>query len=424
MNVNLKLTDKWKPFFLERRRFKVAYGGRGGGKSVTIAQILLTLGFMHQLTILCSRIVQRSIKDSVYQVLVEEAEKLGLSEFYSTTQTEIRGANGTRFMFYGLHDMPSIKSMSGINICWIEEADSLTESKMTVLAPTIRGTSSIYGDPEIWLSFNPQGEDDYVYEEFCTEDRDDTIAINVNYRDNPWFPDVLRMDMERMKRTNPSMYEHVWKGRSLGTTEGHIYRKFIQPNQIIDHISVDAQYPVDTYWDIGVSDDTAIWFVQKIAGQHRFVHSHASSGEGMKYYADYLKKWGDDNRISYAKHYAPHDAGNRKLGYEAESTQDIALKLGIDFEIVPRSDVQAGIDKTRGILPNCVFSKSSCSDGIKALRAYRREFDENKNVYRSNPLHDWSSHYADAFRYFAMSQRDAKISNLNMKPMAGGRIWK
>lgn len=189
-------------------RYKVYYGGRGGGKSWQFARALILLGYDRKLRILCTREIQHSISDSVHKLLKEQIDALGLNYFYAITRDSIKGANGTEFIFKGLHaNNQEIKSTEGVDICWIEEAMSVSEDSWAVLIPTIRKEGS-----EIWVTFNPDSEKDPVYQRFLVNGASDAYIRKINYDENPHFPEVLRKEMEWLKSRDYQAYLHIWEG--------------------------------------------------------------------------------------------------------------------------------------------------------------------------------------------------------------------
>ena len=178
------------------------------GKSWACARHLLGFGFAKPVRILCAREIQRSINDSVQKLLCEQAAAMGLDKFYTATRDAIRGANGTEFLFKGLRANPQeIKSMEGIDYCWIEEAQAVSAESWDVLIPTIRKEVS-----EIWVTFNPLDENDPTYQRFVVSPPDNAIVRKVNYDENPYFPDVLRQEMEWLKSRDYESYLHIWEG--------------------------------------------------------------------------------------------------------------------------------------------------------------------------------------------------------------------
>lgn len=162
----------------------------------------------------------------------------------------------------------------------------------------------------------------------------------------------------------------------------------------------DPAYPVHTSWDLGIGDDTAIWFIQHIGREYRAIDYYASSGVGLPHYADVLSAKG----YSYGTHYAPHDIEARELG-TGKSRKATAATLGINFKTVPQHRVDDGIDAVRNLLPAFWFDREKTGEGVKCLRMYQREWNDKMGVFRAAPRHDWASHGADALRTFAMGHR-------------------
>lgn len=398
MKVKFKITKKFKPF-MKPTRYKVAYGGRGSGKSWTIAQILIKKAWEKPVRILCAREIQRSIQDSVLQLLGDTIERMGLSDYFDVQRTQILGTNGSRFIFEGMRaNITKIKSMEGIDVVWVEEAESVTYTSWETLIPTIRKDGS-----EIWISFNPQDEMDNTYDRFVLNPPNESYVVKVNYNDNPWFPKELEAERLQLKEKNEDLYNHVWEGDVLSNRDGAYFAKFIDDSQILD-FPLEPGIPVDTYWDLGMADATAIWFVQRIGTEVRVVHSYENQGEGLQFYVNYIHDWRNKNQVVMGQHYAPHDIAVRELG-TGVSRLESARKMGINFRVAPKLSIEDGIHAVRQILPKCYFHKTSCKEGLQALKRYRKEFDEKRGVYKTQPLHDWSSHFADAFRYFAVSYR-------------------
>lgn len=208
--VPLQLPVKLLPI-LEPRRFKVLYGGRGGAKSHTVAQVLLMLSMRRRLRILCVREVQKSLKESSMQVLKDYIERLGIAAYFEILKTEIRcRLTGSTFGFSGLkdHTADSIKSWEGADIVWVEEAHSVTAHSWGILIPTIRKAGS-----EIWATFNPDQETDYVYDRFVKHTDADAWVCLVNWRDNPWFGPEMDTERRKLKALNDDLYKHVWEGK-------------------------------------------------------------------------------------------------------------------------------------------------------------------------------------------------------------------
>jgi phage terminase large subunit len=201
-------------------RYRIFYGGRGSAKSWQIARALLVHGMRRPLRILCAREYQSSMRQSVYRVLVDMVKRLGFGGFYHSTKTGIVGKNGTEFIFAGLRrDIEQVKSTEGIDICWIEEAQSVSDDSWQTLIPTIRAPGS-----EIWASFNPAEATDATYQRFVLKPPKDGRAIvrKVTWRDNPWLPDVLRAEREELLETDPEAEAHVWEGEPWSRSESQV----------------------------------------------------------------------------------------------------------------------------------------------------------------------------------------------------------
>lgn len=200
------------PFFVMGTgvRYRVVYGGRGSVKSWTIARVLLLYGCQRKLLIVCAREFQKSIRESVHRLLSSQIQRLHLTDEYDVRETKIVNRHtGTEFIFVGLHhNLESIKSMEGIDIVWVEEAETVSEESWRVLDPTVRRDGS-----EIWVSFNPRTEEDPTWKRFVVDPMPGTVACQVTWKDNLWLPEVLRIQAEWMREHDPEGYAHIWEGK-------------------------------------------------------------------------------------------------------------------------------------------------------------------------------------------------------------------
>ena len=204
----------------EPHRYKVFYGGRGSGKSWAVARALIAISDFCKVRVLCCREIQNSIRDSSYQVLKDMAERMGLADRFWFKEAEIEHlATGSKFIFSGLlRNENSIRSKEGIDICWVEEASSVSQKSWDVLTPTIRKPGS-----ELWLTFNPLTVDDPT-NVFLENPPPNALVRKVNYADNPFFPEVLREQMEWDKKNDFEKFLHVWEGYPLTVSEAQIFR--------------------------------------------------------------------------------------------------------------------------------------------------------------------------------------------------------
>jgi len=381
----------------KKSRYKVAYGGRGGAKSWGIARALLILGAKNPLRILCAREFMTSMRDSVHKLLCDQIEALGLLGFYEITQASIRGKNGTEFAFACLkHTISNLKSFAGVDICWVEEARTISRFSWNVLIPTIRKESS-----EIWVSFNPELETDETYQRFVVKPPDDCIQIKVNWSDNPWFPETLKLEKDALKERDEEAYNQVWEGLCRQTVDGAIFAKEMQQAEKdgrITRVAYDATKPVHAVFDLGWSDSTAIWFLQFIGMETRLIRYIEDSQKTISFYMATMQTFG----YVYDTIWLPHDAENKTLAAAGRSIDDIVRAAGYKTNILPKVPIVDSINAARTIFPSCWFDREHAADGITCLRHYRYEVDPDTGQFSRSPLHDHYSHGADAFRYIAL----------------------
>lgn len=219
--TRIQIPDKMLPFITEQHRYKVGKGGRGSAKSWGVARSLLALGKLSRKRILCAREIQKSISDSSYKLLKDQIEILGMGDFYEVLKSEIRGANGTEFLFRGLGNMTaeSIKSFEGVDYAWVEEAHTVSDRSWELLIPTIRKDGS-----EIWVTYNPDEESDPVDVRFVQNAPPDCMVVTMNWNDNPWFPEVLRQEKDYLYSVDPDTAAHVWGGGYRKVSDAQILR--------------------------------------------------------------------------------------------------------------------------------------------------------------------------------------------------------
>jgi phage terminase large subunit len=400
-NVQAAIANAEFPIKLEglfkKSRYKVCLGGRGGAKSWGISRALLILGAKNPLRILCAREFMTSMRDSVHKLLCDQIEALGLSTFYEITQASIRGKNGTEFSFVGLkNNIANVKSYEGVSICWVEEAQSVSRLSWNVLIPTIRAEGS-----EIWVSFNPELETDETYQRFVVNPPEDCITMRVNWYDNPWFPDTLRMEKDALKQRDEEAYNQVWEGLCRQTVDGAIFAKEMQQAEKdgrITRVPYDATKPVHAVFDLGWSDSTAIWFLQFVGMETRLIRYLEGSQQTMSYYLATMQTFG----YVYDTIWLPHDAENKTLAAAGRSIDDIVRGAGYKTQILPRVPIVDSINAARTIFPTCWFDREHAADGITCLRHYRYDVDPDTKQFSRSPRHDHYSHGADAFRYIAL----------------------
>lgn len=400
MKPRIKIPAVFERIF-EPHRVKTLIGGRGSGKSETIGRKLLMDGIEEGQNIICAREFQNSIKESVHSMLSYLIEEMQIRREYDILTSEIRGHNGTQFSFVGLQrNIDSIRSMHNIKKFWVEEAHRLSQRSIDVIFPTVRAQNS-----ELYFSMNPELEEDPAYQSLVLNPPPDSLIIKANYYDNPFFPEVLRAEMEHMKETDYSKYLHIWEGQPLAAVAGAVFEKEmrkVQEEGRILHVPWDKAKPVDIFYDLGRGDKTAMWFFQQIGYEYRLLRYYENNREHFSHYTKYAK----DLPYVYGKHYLPHDAENENIAAEKTIKKQAIDAFGNNsVVIVARIPKKAlAIDAARGVFDKCYFDKELCADGLTCLRKYAYKVDEETGNVSREPEHDtpWS-HGADAFMAIGQS---------------------
>jgi hypothetical protein len=273
-------------------------------------------------------------------------------------------------------------------------------------------------NPMVWEYFKPILKENGGWAIFCYTPRGNNHGHTLfkMAKDNPnWFCQLLTIedtgvfsaeDMEEERREGMSeeLIQQEYYCSFSGSMPGAYYAKLLdvaEKENRIGKVPREPKLPVDTFWDLGIGDATAIWFVQQYAKEVRIIDYYEASGVGLEYYAKRLS----EKPYVYGRHYAPFDIEVNELG-SGKSRLETARSLGIRFQIVPKLSIEDGIEAARNLIPRCWFDESKCQLGIQALRNYHSEYDETKRVLKRSPVHDWSSHGADAWRYLAVGLRD------------------
>jgi phage terminase large subunit len=219
--IRATLLPKPRELLQSKAFIKILYGGRGGAKSYSIAQILVSKALASPIKILCVRETQNSIIDSSLGVIKTVINDMGLQDMFKDTKYTLKCLNGSEFLFRGMQQPHRIKSLENIAIAWVEEADSLSAESWGILLPTIRKE-----DAEIWVSFNPDTVDDFIYKEFILRDNDLVEKRHINYDDNPFLSDTLLRQIEYMKSTEYEKYLHVYKGEPRVQNDAQIFKDY------------------------------------------------------------------------------------------------------------------------------------------------------------------------------------------------------
>ena len=414
-------------FLFVPARYKVAYGGRGGAKSWGFARALLILAARKPLRILCTREVQKSIKDSVHKLLSDQIQNLGLGKFYEVLEATIRGINGTEFVFAGLatNTVESIKSFEGCDIVWAEEAQFIKKRSWDILIPTIRRDGS-----EIWVSLNPDLETDETYMRFILNAPPGAQVVPISYRDNPWFSSVMEDERLHCQKVDPEGYLNIWEGQCRPAVDGAIYYKEVQSAENenrVRNIPYDPLLRVHLVMDLGWNDSLSIAFVQKSLSEIRIIKYLEYTQTSLDVISNEIKALG----YNWGKVWLPHDGFAKPLNSGGKTTAGIRQALGRDGADKGEVTVMTVEDGIRNapLKFSQFYFDAECTAAphsptappgqtllthrlMECLKRYRRRVSRENGV-STTPVHDDYSHGADCFRYIAINADSMINENYN-----------
>jgi phage terminase large subunit len=424
--IRLQLPRKLD-FLLDQHAYKVAWGGRSSLKSWSFARSLLMMGVHQPLRILCARETQKSLLQSVHQLLRDQIEALDLGAYYEATENAIKGtAQDTLFRFTGLAEqtVESIKSYEGFDVAWIEEAQAVKRRSWQILLPTLFRTKG----SECWISFNPEMETDEVWERFVVNPPPEAVVVEMNWRDAVacgwWSPEQERLRQYDLVHSKDE-YQNIWEGKPRAVIAGAIYA-----TEIVEMVTearsrpipYDPRLPVHRVWDLGWADSMAVIMVQK---------PHPSALNVVNYIEDsqltYANMIAAMDRLGYkwGTDWLPHDAVQHHPT-SGTNAKKVLEGLGCKVQIVPRSDPEARIRAGRMMFPR-IFMDNAKHDTpperpdrllgagnlLDRLRRYKRDVPVKTNE-PAGPTHDANSHGADAFG--ALAEIVDRIRNEGDRP--------
>lgn len=402
--LRVKAARVFKPL-LQPARYKGAYGGRGSGKSHFFGELVIAECILHPGTaIVCIREVQRTLTQSSKRLIEQKIQSLGVGPLFQSRDDRIKAPGDGVIIFVGMqdHTAESIKSLEGFKIAWIEEAQTLSHRSLALLRPTIRVEGS-----EIWASWNPRRKSDAVDEFFRTERPEGAILVQANWRDNPWFTDVLEAERQLDLKRWPERYDHIWEGGYAKAFEGAYFASVLNEAKAqgrIGRVSADPLLPLRAFFDLGGSgataDAMAIWVVQWVGQEIRVLDYIEGIGQVLGYYVDELRKRHYERAICYL----PHDGVNSNA-ITGKRYEDHLREAGFE---VPKPVANQGrgaammrVEALRRIFPKLWFNESTTEAGRDALGYYHERRDPDRNV-GLGPEHDWSSHANDALGLMAI----------------------
>lgn len=417
MQLKIEVPKEFKVLFNldSDLRHIVLYGGRASGKSTSVALSLLVLGMNKKLRILCTREVQNSIADSVHKLLSDLISKYKLNTWEVQKDIIRNKQTGSEIFFKGLHNnSQSIKSIEGIDIVWIEEAQSVSADSINTLVPTIRKT----GSRLIW-TFNRLTENDPVWELIVKKADNRTFVqkINSDAIESLLSKEIIE-EREKMRIDNPEMFDHVWLGEPMTAKTGSVFGKQLTQARSegrITKVPYDASTGVYTAWDLGIGDSTVIWFFQVVGREIHFIDHYEGSNEDLGHYISYIQ----NKPYQYTTHFLPHDSKARELQTGMTRVEFFNNHGIYNIEVLRPTNFSLGQDDidlvARPKFSLCWFDEEKCQRGLECLMAYHYEYDEKNKLLRNKPEHDWSSHSSSAFIYALMAKTEQLDVKLKVK---------
>lgn len=377
-NINLKVANIYKPLWKNAKRRNYIYGGRGSGKSHDVAEYCLFRAYQSKIKVLCTRELQNSIADSVYSLLKNKITDMHLDFFFTVYKDRIVGNNGSEFIFKGIHNNVSeIKSMENISIAWLEESQSLSRESIDVIVPTIRAPGSI-----LIFTFNPYKDNDPIYVEMKNATEDD-LVIKANYSDNPWFPEELRLEMERDKKNDYQKYLWVWEGECLGLSDAQIFRgKYVVENF---ETPKNADFHFGADW--GFANDPTTLVRSFIVGNDLYIDMCAG-------------KVGCDLEDTPSLFNEVQGSSIYPIYADSARPETISFMRSKHYNVIAaekwNGSVEDGIQYLRSF--SCIHIHERCKAVAEEFDLYQYKVDRQTGEVLRVPV-DKFNHYIDAIRY-------------------------
>jgi phage terminase large subunit len=404
MPVRIELPEKLVPIFEGEADVRGSHGGRGSAKTRSFAKMTAVRAFMwdamgREGQILCGRQFMNSLADSsLEEVKAAIRETDWLLPHFEIGEKYVRTKSGRiYYSFTGLdRNIDSVKSKARILLCWVDEAEPVTEEAWVKLIPTLREE-----DSELWVTWNPESKRAPVHKRF-RESKDSRYKIvEMNWRDNPWFPEVLNRQRLRDKKERPEQYGHIWEGEMASFREGAYFAAQLrqaQDNGRIRPVARDELYRLRAFWDLGgrgaKSDATTIWIAEWRGDEIYVLDYYEAVGQTTGTHVNWLRRKGYDTALCYL----PHD-GEPKNPIADASWKTFLEDAGFDVEIVPNQGTGAAmqrVDAARRYFSRIVFDEVNTAPGREALGFYHPKIDTERQI-DLGPEHNQYSHAADSF---------------------------
>lgn len=415
--AKLKIPAKLVPVFTGEADVRGSYGGRGSAKTRTFAKMTAVRAYMwsqagEQGVILCGRQFMNSLADSSLEEIkaaIEDEE--WLRPHFDIGENYIRTKDGRiSYLFRGLdRNIASIKSTSRIKLAWVDEAEPVTEDAWIKLIPTLREE-----DSELWVTWNPERETSPTHKRFRASTDERMKIVEMNWRDNPWFPDILDRKRIKDKCERPDSYEHIWEGGFVSVIEGAYYASSItkaKEEGRIGFIAEDPNMVIRLFADIGgtgaKADNFVFWAGQNIGAEMRWVNHYEQQGQPIASHLNWMRSQG--YTPDRCKIWLPHDGDTQDKVIDV-SYRKAFEDAGYSVVVVPnqgKGAAKARIDEGRRLFPRMRFDETKCAAGLKALGWYHEKRDSEREI-GLGPNHDWSSHSADAFGLGCIAYEEPK----------------
>lgn len=405
MRPRIEVPEKLIPVFTGPAIYRGAKGGRGSAKTRTFAKMTAVWGLRFAEAdmpgvIVCGREFMNSLDDSsLAEVKAAIQSEPELAERYDIGEKYIRTKDGRiSYAFTGLrHNLASIKSKSRIRLLWVDEGEEVSEEAWSVVDPTVREEGS-----EIWVTWNPKRKKSATHKRFWAEKSPDAKIVEMNWRDNPWFPKLLQKKRLADKEKRPDQYDHVWEGDFVTVVEGAYFAKALtlaKAQGRISNVAADPLMTIRAIWDIGgtgaKADACAIWICQFIGREIRVLDYYEAVGQPLAVHVQWLR----DNGYAKALCVLPHDGASNDKVYDV--SYESALKAAeFEVKVIPNQGKGAAamrIESARRLFPSIWFNASKTEAGRDALGWYHERKSDDDREIGLGPNHDWSSHGADAF---------------------------
>lgn len=423
--LRIELPPKLVPVFTGKARFRGAHGGRGSAKTRSFAKMSAVIGAKaaqegRNGIILCGRQFMNSLADSSFsEIAAAIRSEPWLEAVWEIGETFIRTKCGrVEYSFVGLaRNLSSIKSKALIILCWIDEAEDVSEEAWVVLIPTVREDGS-----EIWVTWNPKLRKSATDLRFRSSDDADVKVVELNWRDNPWFPDVLERERLRDLRDRPEQYDHIWEGAYATVAAGAYFASDLlrarQENRI-GHVSADPLLPISSYHDIGgagaKADAYSIWVTQKVGREIRVLNHYTARGQPLAHHVSWMR----ENGYGKVEIVLPHDGLNTN-NVSGKTYEQHWRDAGFQARSVPNQGTGAAkqrIEAVRRLFPRIWFDADKTEDGRMSLGWYHPKISEDERRRDMGPDHDWSSHDADAFGLMAIDYLEPSARAYRPKDM-------